>query len=126
MKTNKNDDLFDEGDPFDDPRWKEAENRTEKKAATKIEHGKFISFPMAWLKLVLPYTKSGNQLAVALILQRHRFLRRSRTFSLPNKELEELGINRYAKRRALAGLKSAKLIRTNRKPGRAVTVTLLK
>ena len=119
-------DLFDEGDPFDDPRWKDAEKKSAKKTATKLEHGKFISFPVAWLKLVLPYTKSGTQLAVALVLQRRRFLHRSRIFSLPNKELEELGISRFTKSRALAGLESAGLIKTNRKPGRAVVVTLLK
>jgi hypothetical protein len=121
MKKGKDDDLFDEGDPFDDPRWKEAE----KKLATKTEHGKFISFPALWLKRVLPYTKSATQLAVMLLLQRHRFLCSSRTFSLPNKALEELGISRQAKYRALAGLELAKLIRTNQKPGRAVVVTLL-
>jgi hypothetical protein len=118
---NKDDDLFDEGDPFDDPRWKEAEKKSTKKA----ERGKFISFPMLWLKRVLPYTKSATQLAVMLLLQRHRFLCSSRTFSLPNKGLEELGISRQAKYRALAGLELAKLIRTNQKPGRAVVVTLL-
>ena len=117
----KNDNLFDEGDPFDDPRWKKAE----KKSAKKAEREKFISFPVAWLKRVLPYSRSGTQLAVMLILQRRRFLCRSRTFSLPNGELEELGISRQAKYRALAGLELVKLIRTNQKPGRAVVVTLL-
>ena len=32
----KGDDLFDEGDPFDDPRWKEAETARRKRRQQKI------------------------------------------------------------------------------------------
>ena len=72
---------------------------------------------MAWLKLVLPYTKSGTQLAVALVLQRRRFLYRSMVFSLPNKELDELGIDRFTKYRASAGTRIGRIDQNQPKAG---------
>lgn len=124
MKTNKNDDLFYEGDPFNHPLWKAAEKNARKSKEAKDKD--FIGCRITWLKKVLPYIKNKNQLIVMLAIYRLTILRRSKTVSLTNGELEEFGVSRYAKYRALADLKRAKLIRTISENGKAVMVTRLK
>jgi hypothetical protein len=120
----KNDDLFDEGDPFDDPRWKDAEMNARKiKKTWSAEH---IGCPLEWLKRVVPRIKNKNQLIVMLVLYRRTILDRSKTVSLPNGELDELGVSRYAKYRALGSLKRVRLIKTVCENGKAVMATLLK
>ena len=101
MKTDKNDSLFYEGDPFDHPLWKAAEKNA-RKIQREPEDKDFIGCRITWLKKVLPYIKNKNQLIVMLAIYRLTILRRSKTVSLANGELEELGVSRYAKYRALA------------------------
>jgi hypothetical protein len=90
-------DVFEAGDPFDDPAWKEAEKP---KRRQRTDH--YIGCPVAWLKRVLPLVKSKEQLAIAIYLHRRHAVCGSKVFTVPNRELyEELGLSRFAKYRAL-------------------------
>lgn len=123
MKKNKDDDLFDEGDPFDDPRW----TRTEK-AVSRVKNILEVSTircPVVWLVRVLPYIKTGAQLVVALLLYRHHTLYRGKPFSFSNSELDDLGICRQTKYRTLTNLEQARLIKIKQENGRGIEVTVL-
>ena len=122
MKDDNN--PFFPGDPFDHPGWKDTDKRVRK--TKKTQSAKHIGCPLAWLERVLPHTKSKSQLVVMLVIYRLTVLQRRKTVSLANGELEKLGVSRYAKARALAGLKQTGLIKAAQKDGNAVTVTLLK
>lgn len=119
-----NSSLFFPGDPFDHPAWKDIDKRVRKAKETKDTN--FIGCPVAWLKQVFPRIKNKNQLIVMLVIYRLTILRRSKTVSLANGELEEFGISRYAKYRALSDLKRTKLLKTVCENGKAVMVTRLK
>jgi hypothetical protein len=61
-----------------------------------------IGCPVEWLKRVLPFVKSKEQLAVALWLHRRRAVCRNEVFTVPNQELHrELGVGRLVKYRTL-------------------------
>jgi hypothetical protein len=124
VKDDEFDSIWEKGDPFDHPAWKAGEERARK---TKEVKGKnYFNIPLEWLKQVLPHIKHKNQLVVMLVIYRLTIMRRSKTVSLTNGELEELGISRFAKSRALASLKLVKLIKIAHENGKAVTVTRLK
>jgi hypothetical protein len=110
------DNLFEEGDPFDDPRWKAAKTTT--------QAADFVGCPVGWLEQVLPHLQGASQLAVALLLYRRWVLcGRPRTFDFPNADLYRLGISRAVKSKALAKLKDASLITTGQLDGHAVRIT---
>jgi hypothetical protein len=114
--VNTKDNLFEEGDPFDDPLWKAA------KTTTQVSD--FVGCPMAWLEQVLPHIQGASQLAVVLLLYRRWVLcGRPRTFDFPNGDLKRLGIKRSVKSRALAKLKEAGLITIGQLDGHAVRIT---
>ena len=99
-------DLFEAGDPFDDPAWKEADKP---KRTQRTDH--YIGCPVAWLKRVLPLVKSKEQLAIALYLHRRHSVCGSATFTVPNRELyEELGLTRFTKYRTLRCLERVGVI----------------
>jgi hypothetical protein len=109
-------DLFEEGDPLDDPRWKAAK--------TTSQVSDFVGCPMAWLEQVLPHVQGECQLTVVLLLYRRWVLcGRPRTFDFPNGDLKRLGIKRSVKSRALAKLKEAGLITIGQLGGHAVRIT---
>ena len=115
------DGLFYEGYPFDDPAWKATE-----KAAKKAKHqaSDFVGCPMSWLEQVLPHVRGEHQIVVAMLLYRRWVLcGRRRTFDFPNGDLKKLGIDRSAKRKALAGLERAGLVAVEYLPGYAVRMT---
>jgi hypothetical protein len=96
--------VFEDGDPFDDPRWR----KTEKDGQGRRRGDRYIGCPVAWLKRVLPLVRSKEQLAIALWLHRRRAVCGSDLFTVPNRELyEELGLTRFAKYRALRHLEQA-------------------
>ena len=68
--------------------------------------------------------RSVDQLLVMLVLYRQCLMRRSKTVSLPNTELRELGISRQTKYRALAELEEAGALIKEPWNGRSVQVTL--
>lgn len=114
MKTPDN--LFDDGDPFDDPLWKTA------KTATRAAD--FVGCPMAWLNQVLPHIQGASQLVIAQLLYRRWVLcGRRRTFEFPNADLNRIGISRAVKHKALANLEQAGLISVEHRPGCAAEVT---
>jgi len=110
--------LFDDGDPFDDPAWKEAERKH------RPRQPNFVGCPMAWLEQVLPYVQGECQLVVALLLYRRwRICGRPRTFDFPNRDLNKLGISRSVKHKTLTSLEDASLIAVKHTTGRAPLVT---
>jgi DNA-binding transcriptional ArsR family regulator len=114
------DELFDSGDPFDDPLWKDAARHAD--GHVKPRAG-YIGFPESWLERVLPIVTTKQQLAVALLLYRH--LCYSKFVPITNSEFAALGIDRRVKYRTLTVLKRAKLIEVERAGGRALRVRLL-
>jgi hypothetical protein len=100
-------------------------------AATKIAGCKkrgrrLVGAPLAFLTDVCRLTAGRAPLLAALLIYRRTCVCRSRTVTLPGEDLSEVGMGREAKRRALARLADAGLIRIERAlPGHAATVTLL-
>jgi hypothetical protein len=94
---------------------------------TRRRTNSFIGCPMSWLKRALSAMHNAKHLAVALYIYRLTVVRRSKTVTISNTELQrEFGIDRYVKYRALSRLERAGLIRICNRTGRAVKVTLLK
>src|SRR5262249_29705570 len=115
MSETDTDDLFDEGDPFDHPAWREAAKKTK----TAGEVADFVGCPLRWLGQVLPHVQGECQLTVALLLYRRWVLcGRRRVFDFPNWDLKKLGIDRSVKHRTLANLKAAGLIGIEQRAGR--------
>ena len=114
--------LFEEGDPFDDPRWREAELMAN--AAARPTEG-YVAAPLAWLVRVRPLVRSADQFLVLLLLYRRCLMNRSRRVSMPNGELAAVGISRQTKYRLLAWLQSEGAAAIEGRNGRAVRVTLL-
>src|SRR4051812_25887842 len=97
------------------------------KTAGRRKRGqRLIGAPVAFVVEVCRSTEGRAPLVVALLIYRRTCVCGSRTVTLPGVELAELGIGRETKRRALAELVAADLIRIERMaPGRAATMTLL-
>jgi hypothetical protein len=114
--------LFAEGDPFDDPRWREAEPMTSTPPRSAQD---YIAVPLAWLVRVRPLVRSVDQFLVLLLLYRRCVMSRSRTVTLPNGELAEVGISRQTKYRLLAWLQGEGAATIEARNGRAMRVTLL-
>ena len=84
----------------------------------------YVTVPLAWLARVRREARSVDQLLVMLVLYRQCLMRRSKTVSLSNTELRELGISRQTKYRALAELEEAGALIKAPWNGRSVQVTL--
>ena len=86
-----------------------------------------IGCPIWWFKLVFPIVRGKNELAVALYIYRLRTIRHSRTIVVSNERLAaELGIDRYAKYRALRRLTEAGIITVRRRNKRALEIVFRK
>jgi hypothetical protein len=114
--------LLRRGDPFDDPLWQRAALAATAPPRPTKGH---VVVPLAWLARVRSAVRSVDQLILLQLLYRRCLMNHSRTVSLPNGELDALGISRYAKYRALAWLKKAGVVAVGGKNGRAIDVTLL-
>ena len=113
---NQDNNLFEEGDPFDNP--------LSKAAKTPTQVSDFVGCPIAWLKQILPHVQGECQLAVALLLYRRWIVcGRRRTFDFPNAELNRLGISRAVKHRTLTRLEEAGLIAVEQLTGNAPRIT---
>ena len=116
MKSQDN--LFEEGDPFDDPLW------AAKAAKTTTQASDFVGCPMAWLEQILPHVQGECQLMAAQLMYRQWVLqRRPRTFVFPSRDLKRLSIDRTAKAKMLARLEEADLISVKQQHGHAPRVT---
>lgn len=113
--------LFEDGDPFDDPLWQQAALMAD--APPRPAQG-YITCPLVWLSRVRSVVRSVDQLIVLQLLYRQCLMARSRTVSLPNSELAVLGISRQTKYRLLARLQEAGATTIGPRNGRAVRVTL--
>jgi hypothetical protein len=112
------DDLFEDGDPFDDPAWRKAKPRSSK--------GPWIGCSLSWFEWVLPLVKSKGQLAFVLMLYRRCCICKSATVTVPTDAFESLGISRYGKRTLLPPLEEAGVIQVEAtKPGTVGKVTLI-
>jgi hypothetical protein len=68
----------------------------------EADASRHIGCPLSWFRLVFPVVRGKSELAVALCLYRLRAVQRSRTVTVSNVGLlAELGIDRFAKYRAL-------------------------
>jgi hypothetical protein len=95
--------------------------------AVKIKRDRrIVGYPWAYLVDVCRRTRGQAPLAVAAFIYRRTHVCKSQTVTLPSAELAELGIDRSKKRRALAQLAGAGVIRIEENtPGRTSKVTLL-
>ena len=104
------DDLFDEGDPFDDPPWKEAERSArERMEGFSRPRAGTVGCPVSWLGRVLPLVESKHQLAVALLIYPH--LRWDKAAPIPNSWFDGL---RYRPQRQIPHLSQARGSRAGR------------
>ena len=70
-----------------------------------------IGCPLEWFAWIYPVVRGKHELAVALYIYRLRAIQHSRTVKVSNvRLLTELGIDRYAKYRALKRLAEAGII----------------
>ena len=83
----------------------------------------FVRVPLWWLERAAQVTRSP-QLFVCLWLLHLAWEAKSMTFPVPNGRLDDRGVDRQAKRRALARLEKAGLITVERPPGKSPVVTL--
>jgi hypothetical protein len=87
---------------------------------------RLVAFPWAFLVDVCRLAKGRTTLVVAAYIYRRTHVCNSQTVTLPGTELIELGIDRSMKRKALARLAAAGLVRVELDtPGRTTKVTLL-
>jgi hypothetical protein len=99
-------------------------HRRQPRSAADARH---IGCPLPWFRLVFPIVRGKNELAVALFIYRLRAIHRSRTIVVTNARLlADLGIDRYAKYRALRRLADARLITIRRHNKRALEITFLR
>lgn len=90
-----------------------------RRAARITDGGRHIGCPLWWFTLVFPIVRGKNELAVALYIYRLRMIHRSHTVVVSNERLlTELGIDRYAKYRALRRLADAGVIILKRRSGK--------
>jgi hypothetical protein len=106
-------------DPFDDPLWQQAGAAVARRG--KLDQ-RFIGCPLWWFKEVLPIVRGKNELACALAVYRLRIVQHSRIVSVSNVYLTKLGIDRYAKYRALRRLAGAGMLIIRRNNKRAFEV----
>ena len=111
-------------------RRRKATGRRSKPAPTSVNTSSsdrlFIKGPIAWNWWRAAAQFGGSVLALASVLWLHvGFERGARRVRLSATRCRELGVSDRTRRRALATLEGAGLVRVERKPGRLPMVTLL-
>jgi hypothetical protein len=95
-----------------------------RRAARALTDMRLIGCPLWWFRQVFPTVHGKNELAVALYIYRLRVIRGARTVAVTNARLlTELGIDRFAKYRALRRLAEAGIIKVKRHNQRALEIT---
>jgi hypothetical protein len=87
--------------------------------------GRFVRGPIPWHWICRAARLPGAALPVSVALWLLSGIRSTRTVSLGNAIVGELGVKRHAKYRALEGLEAAGLVSVERHPGRNPRVTLI-
>jgi hypothetical protein len=86
---------------------------------------RFLKGPIPWSWLGRAGQLPGSALHVAIVIWHLAGLHGARTVALSNVPLDDLGVDRHAKRRGLAALEGAGLVVVERHAGRNPLVTLL-
>ncbi len=94
-------------------------------AKTANKSKMFLSGPIQWAWLAKAARLSGKSFQVAVAIRHQCKLERRNSISLGNTFLEDMGVNRDAKRRALAELEIACLIAVHRETGKNPIVTII-
>ncbi len=113
--------------------YTDAEFRALLSKTTKVEirtslsrpKGKFIGCPLPWFKRVALASKSKADIIVALHVYRLSQARRSKTVTVANADLAELGVDRRAKGRALRRLHQIKIFSVTGEGKASPKVTIL-
>lgn len=87
--------------------------------------GRFLKGPIPLRPIALAARLPGQALAVYLAIHHRTALTRSDSVTLPKGLMEQFGVSRDSKARALYALESATLISVERRKGRTARVTLL-
>ena len=87
---------------------------------------RFLKGPVPWPWIEAAASQPGKALEVGLCLWRLAGAMKSDTIRLGNREVERLGVDRFAKSRALAHLRRAGLVEVVSRPGRLPMVTIIK
>ena len=87
---------------------------------------RFLKGPIPLSNLQAAAQLPGHALHLYIAARHLCDLRRAQTVTLSSSYLKPWGLDRHAKRRALAGLELAGLISVDRHRGRSVRVTLIK
>jgi hypothetical protein len=87
--------------------------------------GQFLRGPVPWNWIKEAMKLPGQALAVGLVLWREAGCQNAMTIRLTPTRLQESGISHQAGRRGVRALEGAGLITIQRKPGRALEVTIL-
>jgi hypothetical protein len=101
-------------------------NELEAAAPVKRRNRKdaFVQVPLGWFEAAARATRSPQAL-VSVWLLHLAWRAKSPTFRVPNGQLEQHGVSRYAKYRALARLERAGLITVDRRVRKTLVVTLV-
>jgi hypothetical protein len=90
----------------------------------ETEAERFIGCPRWWWDAVYPISRGKGELAVAIFLWRQRVVQGSRAVTVTNVCLmNEMGIGRHTKYRAIKNLEDAGLVTVRRLNKKAVEVT---
>ena len=96
-----------------------------KRAGQLKRRRKLVAFPWGFFVDVCKLTEGRDALVVAEYIYRRIHVCNNKTVTLPASELAELGITRRRKNKALAKLKTAKVIRIGKAAlGRSAKITL--
>jgi hypothetical protein len=98
--------------------------RATKEAGKRKRKEAFAMIPLLWATRAAKATRTPK----AMVWVRLPYLawrQRARTFPLPNKWLEDQGVSRHVKNRALCELEADGLIAVERRPRKSPRVTLL-
>jgi hypothetical protein len=117
------DDLFEQGDLFEDSTWKKESPKRKPKRSLRAH---YVGCPLEWLQWVARLTKSKQQLLLALYLYRRCHVCHSRTVDVPTRDLaENWGISRTTKYRVLSRFEQAGVVTVSSRTGRTIKVTLI-
>lgn len=103
----------------------EVEVETAALRAAKARHaGRFLKGPIPLSDIAKASRLPGRALAVLLAVHHRQALTRNPVVTLPKRLLDELGVTKDAKARALRALEVAGLVRVERKSGQSPKVRL--